>query len=635
VERIAETPKQHEHSAAAIGHARAATPAAASLSPVMQLQQQAGNQAVQQLLKSGFIQAKLAISNPDDPEEREADQVAHTIMRKAVGAPASSPCSCSHDGEMCEECQQKQSQPTISRRASTPSAPAHVSRIVSDVLRSPGHPLGSATRAFFEPRFGHDFGHVRVHTDTPAAESARSINAHAYTLGDHLVFGSGHYSPDSDTGRTLLAHELVHVIHQGQARVLPTNRGSSGASSDGGDFSTLPCGAYRVWRQADAGVPPSDAGAPGGAPDQPGGEHYSKQAACVARLGGCYQTRDAGVISPEEIARYNNECKTKSEYVGPDITPSLEECRQYSTGQLLDPAKIQRLQDLNFQYLAKLTRGELTVADAQKIDAALRVAYAAIQRGGVSLPGVPPPVEVPPGTSLDGPAILGAALPALAPAAEETSGVFVAGTGARLVSVAPAAAEGAPVAAGAGAAATVGTVLVVVAVVVVAGLVIYWIITLKDPEVDPTIPKALDEASDTIEKILATAKPPVPVPVPPPEIGPLPNQRRTKDQTCTNEVLDQLQAEKDRICNSIPGDSCSPSKVSPKRLARRPCSEIRKRIQAFRDCLEIRQRIQDKCFGGTPDKTHEKVLKDLNSGLAACLALEAVNCAPGHPMENL
>jgi hypothetical protein len=214
MERIAEIGKQHEPSAAAIGHSRNAAPSSASLSPALQLQQMVGNQAMQEFLRSGYIQAKLAISNPDDPEEREADQVAYTIMRKAAGVPSSSPCSCSGEGEMCEECQQKQFQPTISRRATAPSAPSHAPRIVSDVLRSPGHPLDSAARAFFEPRFGHDFSHVRVHTDSPAVESARSINAHAYAAGPHIAFDSGQYAPESTSGRTLLAHELTHVLHQ-------------------------------------------------------------------------------------------------------------------------------------------------------------------------------------------------------------------------------------------------------------------------------------------------------------------------------------------------------------------------------------------------------------------------------------
>ena len=87
MERVADTAKQHEPSPAIAGHGRAASPAAASLPPALELQQLAGNQAMWQLLRSGFLQAKLAISNPDDPEEQEADRVANTVMRKAAGAP--------------------------------------------------------------------------------------------------------------------------------------------------------------------------------------------------------------------------------------------------------------------------------------------------------------------------------------------------------------------------------------------------------------------------------------------------------------------------------------------------------------------------------------------------------------------
>ncbi len=86
--------------------------------------------------------------------------------------------------------------------------------IVHDVLRSPSQPLDQATRAFFEPRFGHDFSDVRVHTGSRAAESARSIDALAYTVGQDVVFGAGQYKPETYAGRTLLSHELSHVIQQ-------------------------------------------------------------------------------------------------------------------------------------------------------------------------------------------------------------------------------------------------------------------------------------------------------------------------------------------------------------------------------------------------------------------------------------
>jgi hypothetical protein len=74
--------------------------------------------------------------------------------------------------------------------------------------------LDSEARAFLEPRFGYDFGQVRVHTDENAAESARSVNAHAYTVGNHIVFGQGQYAPHTSAGQHLLAHELTHVLQQ-------------------------------------------------------------------------------------------------------------------------------------------------------------------------------------------------------------------------------------------------------------------------------------------------------------------------------------------------------------------------------------------------------------------------------------
>ncbi len=237
MEHLVESSKQHEHGAGGPGGTHAVARGASSIHPVLQLQQQAGNQAVQELLRSGVIQAKLAISNPDDPDEREADHVAHTIMRAPAGFPASTPCACSHDGEMCEECQQKQT--TIHRRASAPTAPSHVPRVVSDVLHSPGHPLDSASRAFFEPRFGHDFSDVRIHTGPEAAESARSINAVAYAMGPHIAFSSGQYAPDTNAGRALLAHELTHVVQQSSANGITWRQPDEGCSEPGSLLSPV------------------------------------------------------------------------------------------------------------------------------------------------------------------------------------------------------------------------------------------------------------------------------------------------------------------------------------------------------------------------------------------------------------
>jgi Domain of unknown function (DUF4157) len=91
------------------------------------------------------------------------------------------------------------------------------------VLNSPGAALDRVTRAYFEPRFKHDFSHVRVHTNPRAAESARAIGAAAYTVGSHIVFGANRYDPRSNAGGKLLAHELAHTIQHrdGNSRWAP------------------------------------------------------------------------------------------------------------------------------------------------------------------------------------------------------------------------------------------------------------------------------------------------------------------------------------------------------------------------------------------------------------------------------
>src|SRR5215467_6633514 len=99
-------------------------------------------------------------------------------------------------------------------RAAVPTIPSSV----HETLRSPGQPLDMATRAFMEPRFGQDFSSVRVHADSHAADSARAVNARAYTLGNDVAFGHAQYAPGTQSGKELLAHELTHVIQQGSRK---------------------------------------------------------------------------------------------------------------------------------------------------------------------------------------------------------------------------------------------------------------------------------------------------------------------------------------------------------------------------------------------------------------------------------
>ena len=83
-------------------------------------------------------------------------------------------------------------------------------------LDNGGQPLSPQVRNFFEPRFGQDFGGVKIHTDYVAAKSAQSINALAYTSGSNIVFNNSQFAPDTQGGKALLAHELTHVVQQGK-----------------------------------------------------------------------------------------------------------------------------------------------------------------------------------------------------------------------------------------------------------------------------------------------------------------------------------------------------------------------------------------------------------------------------------
>ncbi len=167
-----------------------------------------------------FFQAKLTVNTPGDVHEQEADRVADQVMRMRQGdAPIVQRMPLTPvDGVMrkcggCEEREQEgvQRKETGGGDASGKAAPS----VVSDVLFSGGgQPMDGGTRQFMESRMGQDFSQVRIHTDSRAAESASAIQARAYTSGRDVVFGSGEYQPESEGGRRLLAHELVHVGQQ-------------------------------------------------------------------------------------------------------------------------------------------------------------------------------------------------------------------------------------------------------------------------------------------------------------------------------------------------------------------------------------------------------------------------------------
>lgn len=162
------------------------------------------------------LQAKLTSNSPGDVYEREADRVSEEVMRSPESQ-AQPACAC---GGSCSNCQAGKPGKTSERmQTALSSGPGRLPLpgVVQDVVRSEGKPLDLAARAFMESRLGHDFSDVRVHAGGNAETSARSIGALAYTVGSHIVFGSG-FDSNTPSGRSLLAHELTHVVQQSDGR---------------------------------------------------------------------------------------------------------------------------------------------------------------------------------------------------------------------------------------------------------------------------------------------------------------------------------------------------------------------------------------------------------------------------------
>jgi hypothetical protein len=159
------------------------------------------------------IQRKATLGSTGDALELEADAVADKVMRMAT--PPSIGTATPAIQRKCAACEEDEKQKIQTRRApSASAAPAFDTGAATQAAARGGAPLPAGVRSYFEPRFGHDFSRVRVHTDGAAASAAGSIRAQAYTLGRDIVFASGAYSPDTHAGQHLLAHELAHVVQQ-------------------------------------------------------------------------------------------------------------------------------------------------------------------------------------------------------------------------------------------------------------------------------------------------------------------------------------------------------------------------------------------------------------------------------------
>ena len=190
----------------------AAKPKSATISSSAELllQRKCGNESLGvsgecELCKKKHLQKKLSIGTSNDPLELEADRVADQVMAMPP------------NGGVCSAPSRIQ---RLTRQACGEAAPAPAS--VEQVLASSGQPLDPALEQDMGQRFGYDFSHVRVHTGAEAEQSARDVNAHAYTVGHNIVFGAGQFVPEACEGRRLVAHELAHVTQQGATSPGPT-----------------------------------------------------------------------------------------------------------------------------------------------------------------------------------------------------------------------------------------------------------------------------------------------------------------------------------------------------------------------------------------------------------------------------
>jgi lysozyme family protein len=189
------------------------------------------------------IQTKLAISQPSDEYEREADHVSQHVMgmpepqRQDTCACGGGCPRCSNEQGGHEQLQTKRVRANGAGEMTTPPTMAH------ELISSPGQPLDANTRGFMESRFGQDFSRVRIHTGPRADDAANAVQARAFTLGHDIVFNTGQYAPHGDSGQKLLAHELTHVIQQ------RTGVGISAAHASGAPKVSRHASALSVQRQ--------------------------------------------------------------------------------------------------------------------------------------------------------------------------------------------------------------------------------------------------------------------------------------------------------------------------------------------------------------------------------------------------
>lgn len=194
-------------------------------------------------MSAPFLQTKLVLGHPADNHEREADDVAERVMREPDPVAAAKTCAGCDKGLHGDVVRRQSASPwrkedgllepegeatageatageTPVQAASMPGRQPRLEPGLANsiqALRRSGDAMPAPLRQFMEPRFGHDFARVRLHTGPDAAQLSSRLGARAFTVGRNVFFGRGEFDPQGATGRRLIAHELAHVVQQGQA----------------------------------------------------------------------------------------------------------------------------------------------------------------------------------------------------------------------------------------------------------------------------------------------------------------------------------------------------------------------------------------------------------------------------------
>lgn len=191
------------------------------------LRSNAQHAKVRHLLGSSTRQGKTIIGQPGDKYEQEAERIADQIMRMPQRV-------------VREETNQHMVSKDAYVQPQKTDGDSKQIDMSETKLNHGGHRLSESTRTYFESRMRHDFSAVRIHTGSAVSDAAQSINARAFTVGEHIAFNQGQYSPESSRGKRLLAHELTHVIQQdGRAGFLQRDLFIAGPEDSSDPMATL------------------------------------------------------------------------------------------------------------------------------------------------------------------------------------------------------------------------------------------------------------------------------------------------------------------------------------------------------------------------------------------------------------